>query len=358
VALETSAQRPGGGGGVSLTAADVARLVGGQIVAGGDAAREVRRVAPLHRAAPDELTFLASAKYADEFRSTRAGVALVAPALADAEGAAGAVRVVVDKPHEALLALLPVLYAPAPRTPGVHPTARLGRGVRLGDDVTVDAYAVIGDGASLGHRAWVESHAVVGAGVEVGDEAHVYPHVTLYPGTSLGRRVAVHSGARLGSDGFGYVFADGVHRKIPHVGRCVIEDDVEIGANTTIDRGSVDDTVIGAGTKIDNLVHVGHNCRLGKLCLVMAQVGIAGSTVVDDGVIIAGQAGIGGHIVLGKGARIAAQAGVFGSVPAGATYSGYPARPHKESLRATAAAFKFAGMVKRLEKLLAREETP
>jgi UDP-3-O-[3-hydroxymyristoyl] glucosamine N-acyltransferase len=356
VALESSAQRPGGGGGVSLTAADVARLVGGRIVEDGDAAREVRRVAPLHRAGPDELTFLASAKYADEFRTTRAGVALVAPALADAEGAAGAVRIVVEKPHEALLALLPALYTPAPRAPGIHPTARLGRGVRLGDDVTVDAYAVIGDGASLGARAWVESQSVVGAGVSIGEDAHVYPHVTLYPGTSLGRRVALHSGVRLGSDGFGYVYGDGAHRKIPHVGRCIVEDDVEIGANTTIDRGSIDDTIVGAGTKIDNLVHIAHNCRIGKLCLIMAQVGIAGSTTVEDGAVIAGQAGIAGHVTIGRGARVGAQAGAFGDVPAGATYSGYPARPHKESLRATAATFRLAELMKRLERLLAREE--
>ena len=152
---------------------------------------------------------------------------------------------------------------------------------------------------------------MVGDGVVIGDDCHVYPGATLYAGTQLRDRVRVHAGARLGSDGFGYVFRDGAHAKIPHVGRCIVESDVEIGANTTIDRGSIDDTVIGAGTKIDNLVQVGHNVRIGRLCLLMSQVGIAGSVRIEDGCILAGQVGIAGHVRSGAG-RIAAQAGVFG----------------------------------------------
>jgi UDP-3-O-[3-hydroxymyristoyl] glucosamine N-acyltransferase len=181
--------------------------------------------------------------------------------------------------------------------------------------------------------------------------------VTIYPGATLGARTTIHSGARIGSDGFGYVFRDGAHQKIPHVGRCIIGDDVEIGANTTIDRGSIDDTVVGSGTKIDNLVQIAHNVRIGEKCLVIAQVGIAGSATIGDGVVIAGQAGISGHISIGAGARIAAQAGVFGDVPAGETWSGYPARPHRESLRASAALFKLAGMMRRLEKLLGEPDS-
>jgi UDP-3-O-[3-hydroxymyristoyl] glucosamine N-acyltransferase len=227
--------------------------------------------------------------------------------------------------------------------------------VELGDGVTVDAYAVLGDGARVGTGAWVGAHAVVGAGVVVGDASELRPHVTLYSGTELGRRVVVHAGARLGSDGFGYVFGDGVHRKVPHVGRCIVGDDVEIGANTTIDRGSVDDTVIGAGTKIDNLVHLGHNVRVGRLCLLMAQVGVAGSAVIEDGAILAGQVGVGGHLTVGRGARVGGQGGVTADVPAGGTYSGYPARPHREALRTQAALFRLAGLVRPIERLLARE---
>jgi UDP-3-O-[3-hydroxymyristoyl] glucosamine N-acyltransferase len=347
------AAQSGGGGVRTLTAAAVAKAVGGRLV--GDGTIEVASIAPLDRAGAGDVSFLASAKYIPLFARSRASVVLVAPELADADGGVPA-RVIVDKPHEALLALLPVLYAPTEREAGIHPTARIGRGAEIGDAVYLGPYVVIGDGARIGDRAWLDSHVVVGDGVEIGADSHLYPGVVLYSGTRLGQRVQLHAGARIGSDGFGYVFRGGVHQKIPHVGRCIVEDDVEIGANTTIDRGSIDDTVIGAGTKIDNLVHVGHNVRIGRLCLLMAQVGIAGSTRIGDGVIFAGQAGIGGHINIGDGARIAGQAGVFGDVPAGESWSGYPARPHKESLRATAALFKLAGMIRGLEKLLPKEK--
>jgi UDP-3-O-[3-hydroxymyristoyl] glucosamine N-acyltransferase len=164
--------------------------------------------------------------------------------------------------------------------------------------------------------------------------------------------VILHAGARIGSDGFGYVQQGGQHLKIPHVGRCLIEDDVEIGANTTVDRGSIDDTVIGAGTKIDNLVQIAHNVRIGKVCLIMAQAGIAGSAHIEDGAMVLGQAGIAGHHTIGAGARVAAQAGAFGDIPAGETWSGYPARPHKEALRAQAALFKLPTLLRRIERLL------
>jgi UDP-3-O-[3-hydroxymyristoyl] glucosamine N-acyltransferase len=254
-----------------------------------------------------------------------------------------------------MLTVQPSLYRPPKREAGIHATARIGRGVTLGTDVAIGAYAVVGHGATLGDRTWIESHAVVGNGVVTGADVRIYPSVTLYSGTVLGDRVTVHAGARLGSDGFGYVFRNGIHDKIPHVGRCIVENDVEIGANSTIDRGSVDDTVIGAGTKIDNLVHIAHNVRIGRLTLIMAQVGIAGSARVGDGVVLAGQVGLSGHLTIGDRARLAAQAGVFGDVPAGETWSGYPARPHRQSLRASAAMLRLSEIIKKLEKLVERE---
>lgn len=333
----------------TLTAAEIAAATGGTVV--GDANAAVCAVAPLDRATSSDLSFLAHAKYAPAFTASRAGVVLMTNELANTDGRAAA-RVIVDKPHDALIALLPTLYAPPAFTPGIHKTAIIGAGASVAPDACVEAYAVIGAGATVGARAWIGAHSVLGEGASVGADSRLFPHVTLYPGARVGDRSAIHSGTRLGSDGFGYVFAGGAHRKIPHVGRCLIGNDVEIGANCTIDRGSIDDTVIGDGTKLDNLVHIAHNVKVGRLCLVMAHVGIAGSSRLEDGVIIAGQAGVAGHITIGAQARIAATAGVIGDVPAGETWSGYPARPHKEALRASAALFKLAGMMKRLERLL------
>jgi UDP-3-O-[3-hydroxymyristoyl] glucosamine N-acyltransferase len=337
----------------TLTAADIAAAAGGELR--GDPTTRVRTVAPLHRAGDGDLTFLATPKYAPLLAGRSPGVLLVTPGLAATPGTPHSL-VVVDKPLEALLGILPRLYQRRRGITGIHPTAVVGRGVRLGRHVALGPYTVLGEDVSVGDGTVIESHVDVGSGVSIGADTHLYPNVTVYSGSRLGDRVIAHAGVRIGGDGYGYVFAKGVHQKIPHVGRCIISDDVEIGANTTIDRGSIDDTVIGAGTKIDNLVQIGHNCTVGRLCLIMSQVGLAGSTRVGDGVVLAGQVGVRGHLEIGDKAQVAGQAGVFGDVPAGETWSGYPARPHRESLRATAALHKLAGMMKRLERLLAERE--
>jgi UDP-3-O-[3-hydroxymyristoyl] glucosamine N-acyltransferase len=339
----------------TLTAVGIAELVGGELR--GDPSTVVTGVASLDRARPDQLSFLAQLRYAPMLRESRAGIVLVQRDLADAPGDVAS-RVIVDEPHGAMLSVLPRLYPESDFTPRVHPTAVLGRGAKLGEGIRLDEYVVIGEGAVIGDRVWIGAHSTVGSSADLGARTRLFPDVTVYAGSSIGERVIIHSGVRVGSDGFGYVFRSGRHEKIPHVGRCVIGDDVEIGANTTIDRGSIDDTLIGAGTKIDNLVQIGHNVRIGSLCMIMAQVGIAGSARIGDGVVIAGQAGLGGHIAIGDRARIGGQAGVFGDVPAGQEWSGYPARPHRESLRASAALVKLAGMIKRLEALLEEKGAP
>jgi UDP-3-O-[3-hydroxymyristoyl] glucosamine N-acyltransferase len=338
------------GGAPALTAAAIAECVGGTVV--GDGARVVRVVSTLRAATPDSVAFLADRRYADEARASAAGVVLVTAALQEAV-APGATRVLVEAPHQALVTLLPLLYPEPPRPLGVHPTAVVDPSVVLADGVTVGPYAVVEAGAELGTEAWVGPHCVVGRGVRIGAGSRLVDHVTCYPGTRIGARVTVHAGSRLGSDGFGYAFTDGAHRKIPHVGGCVIEDDVEIGANCTIDRGSVGDTVVGAGSKLDNLVHVGHNVRVGRLCLLMAHVGVAGSATLGDGVVLAGQSGVSGHVTVGAGARIAAKSGVISDVPPGETWSGFPARPHQEQLRGYAAVRRLSVVARALEAMAA-----
>jgi UDP-3-O-[3-hydroxymyristoyl] glucosamine N-acyltransferase len=342
----------GGERACTLTARAIADIVGGELR--GDDTVTVGAIAPIARASSSELTFVAQTRYAADFRDSRAGVVLVIPDLADAPSGA-LCRIVVDNPQECLLALIPKLYPENDQEPRISSTARIGKGARIGSRVSLDDFAVIGAGAVLGDGVRVGAHAVIGDGVTIGERSWIYPNVTIYSGTQVGARVRLHAGVVLGSDGYGYVFRGGAHEKIPHVGRCLIGNDVEIGANTTIDRGSIDDTVIGDGTKIDNLVQIGHNVKIGSLCLIMSQVGVSGSTCVGDGAVLAGQAGIGGHLTIGAGARVGGQSGVFGDVPAGETWSGYPARPHRESLRATAALLKLPAMLRKLELLLEKK---
>jgi UDP-3-O-[3-hydroxymyristoyl] glucosamine N-acyltransferase len=331
-----------------LRASRIATLVAGELEGGADP--EITGVAPLDRAGPADLSFLADAKYLKQLEGTAAGLLLVSRSLLP-RCTVAVPRLVVEDAHRALAVLLPALYPEAGAESGIHGTAVIGRGVQLGGGAFVGPYAVIGADAVIGERARIGPHCVVGEAAEVGDDVVLHDHVTLYPRVRVGPRSILHSGVRVGVDGFGYAFSGGAHRKVPQVGGCVIGADVEIGANTTIDRGSVGATEIGDGVKIDNLVHIGHNVRIGDHSLIIAQVGIAGSTTVGQYVTLAGQAGIPGHIAIGDRATVAAQAGVFGDVPAGATYSGYPARPHRESLRSLGALARLPQLMKRIEEL-------
>ena len=319
----------------------------------------VAGIAPLERAGPGDLSFLASPRYAPYFERTSASVVLVVPALESSPGGPET-RIIVAEPYAALLVVLPVLYPQAVWEPGIHPTAVVGRGATWQEPVAIGPHAVLGAGVQLGKNVRIGGGCVLGDGVAVGDDTQLYSGVTLYSGTALGKRVIVHAGAVLGSDGFGYIPGKGgeEHRKIPHVGRCLIGDDIEIGANTCIDRGSVDDTVIGSGTKIDNLVHIAHNVRIGARCLIMAQAGVAGSVQVEDDVIIGGQAGISDHLTIGRGARLLVQSGHIADVPADATVFGTPSRPHREYLRAQVAMHRLAKIVGELEDLVKTKATP
>jgi UDP-3-O-[3-hydroxymyristoyl] glucosamine N-acyltransferase len=332
----------------TLAAGEIATLVGGAVR--GEQDRMVQRVTALDAAASDSLSFVASPRYLSYLQATRAGVVLVREEWLDAVPA-GCTAILVGDPHQALQVVLSTMYPRSRPKGGVHPSAVLDPSVRIAEDATVGPYAVIDANVEIGAGTVIGAHTVVSARCRIGRDVTIDPHVTLYEGVVVGDRAIIHSGARVGKEGFGYVWRDGGHRKIPQVGGCLIGEDVEIGSNVTIDRGSVGDTVIGAGTKIDNLVHLGHNVRIGQHVLLLGQVGISGSTTVGDGAILAGQAGVGGHLTIGAGARIGGQAGVTADVPAGVTYSGYPARPHREAMKAQAGLFRLPLLVERIKRL-------
>lgn len=335
-----------------LSIREIAALVGGEVVGEGEC--RIRGVAPLDSAGPGELSLVANARYLPYVHATSAAALLVSAPLAEqleGERASALPQVRVADPHGALALLLPLLYPEERISAGVHPSAVIAEDVVLGEGVSIAAHAVIERGTRVGAGARIGANTTVGVDCEIGAGCDIGPNVTLYRRTRLGERCVIHAGARLGADGFGFAFQGGGHQKVPQVGRVVVGDDVEIGANSTVDRGSIGDTVIGRGTKIDNLVHIGHNCRIGEHVLIIAQVGISGSTTVGTGAVLGGQVGTAGHITIGAGARIGAQAGVTADVPAGETVSGYPARPHREALRAQAALFKLPELQKRVREL-------
>lgn len=331
-----------------ISVGEIAERAGGEL--SGEAGTRIRAVASLDAAEPHELAFVTNARYLPSLRSTRAGAVLISRSLA-ADPPAGLTVVRVDDPYAVLTWLLPVLYPEPPVVPGIHETAVVAADAEIGDGVRIDPYAVVGAGARIGARVRIGAHVVVGDGCTVGDDTIVHPHVTLSPGVEVGRRCVLHSGARIGGEGYRFVYTGGAHRKMLHIGACRLGDDVEVGANTTIDRGSIGDTVIGDGVKIDNLVQIGHNVRIGTHSLLVAQVGISGGTVVGDGAILGGQAGVGQHLTIGRGARVGGRAGVTGDVAPGETVSGYPARPHREAMRAQAALFRLPAMFRKLQEI-------
>jgi UDP-3-O-[3-hydroxymyristoyl] glucosamine N-acyltransferase len=241
-----------------------------------------------------------------------------------------------------------LLCAKPNRQPGIHPTAVVHPSATVGEGTTIDALAVVDAGAKIGAEAWIGAGVVVGAGVEIGSHVEVYPRVSLYPGVKIGNRVIIHSGAVLGSDGFGYVrdAATGHYEKFPQIGRLEIEDNVEIGANTTIDRGALDTTRIGRGAKIDNLVHIGHNCQIGENVVIAAQTGLSGSIVIEKDVVLGGQVGIGEHARIEEGVMLGGQGGVLPHKilrGKGIAFWGTPAKPVGSYLKELAALARLAG---------------
>jgi UDP-3-O-[3-hydroxymyristoyl] glucosamine N-acyltransferase len=298
----------------------------------GDGALDITGVAGLEQAKPGDLTFFSNAKYAAALAATRASAVIASDDVPRPSCA------VLRSPHPYLAFAKAVeILAPQVRPgPGVHPLASIADGVTLGDGVSIGPFVAVAEGASIGARTIVYPHVTIGRGAVIGDDCVVHARASIREQVRIGRRVILQDGVVVGSDGYGFARRpDGTHHKIPQTGGVVIEDDVEIGANSTIDRPAVGETRIGAGAKLDNLVHIAHGVQIGRDVLLAAQVGIAGSTVVEDGVIMGGQAGVVGHITIGRGAVLAAQSGVTNSVDAGTFVTGYPAIPNREWLKAS-----------------------
>ncbi|HSF44189.1 MAG TPA: UDP-3-O-(3-hydroxymyristoyl)glucosamine N-acyltransferase [Thermoanaerobaculia bacterium] len=334
--------------------AELAELVGGRIE--GDPEREVEAIRTLDAAGPRDLSFLTQPKYRDRAAASAAGALLVGKGISPA--GLGRDLLVVDDSSFALSRLIAVFHPVEAREPGIHPTAVLEPGAEVDPSAHIGPYAVIGAGSRIGAGAAVHALAVVGRLCSVGERAVLYPHAVLYDGTEVGAGSLVHAGAVLGADGFGYATSRGVHHKVPQVGRVVVGEDVEIGANSTIDRAMLGETRVGDGTKIDNLVQVGHNVEVGRHCILCGQAGIAGSTRLGDYVVLAGQAGVAGHIHLGDGAQVAAKSAALTSVEPKTQVAGIPAIPLRKWRRQAVLLARLETMsrrVKALEKRLGVE---
>jgi UDP-3-O-[3-hydroxymyristoyl] glucosamine N-acyltransferase len=325
-----------------MTVGQLIEALGGKLL-NGDAQAEIRAVNAVQQAGAGDMVFAEdAATVAGALQGAASALVLKAGLFAPEPRRACATAIIEDTQPRLWFARAAKLLAPILPGQGVHPSAVIGAGVKLGVDVTVAATAVIGDGAEIGAGTRIEAGAVIGEGVRIGEHCRIYPRVVVYPGTTIGNRVVVHAGVVLGADGFGYVRdpATGAHTQFPQQGTLVIEDDVEIGANCTIDRGALAETRVRRGAKFDNLVHVGHNCDIGEDVILVALTGVSGSSSIGKGAVLAGQVGIGDHVHVGPGVILGGQAGVFSGktitnegLKPGTVHWGTPARPLQQVLR-------------------------
>lgn len=324
---------------------EIAEMVEGDLL--GDPGILITGVAPIKDAKTGDITFLSDRRFLRYLEETEASCVIVP---LDIETSRCALIKSPD-PWKAMCKLL-LLFTPHKiLPPGIDKSAHIGKGLELGEGVSIGHRTYVGDKCKVGDGVAIFPFAYIGGGSRLGKNSIIYPNVTVREGTVIGERVIIHSGSVIGSDGFGYARVDGNHKKIPQVGRVVIEDDVEIGANVAVDRGTMGATTIRRGTKIDNLVHIAHNVVIGENSLIVAQVGIAGSTEIGKDCILAGQAGVVEHVELGDGVVVGAQSGVTKSIPAHTKVSGYPARPHFQSRRSYAALSRLPELLSRVGRL-------
>lgn len=315
----------------AVTIGEIAEFVSGQCA--GDRDRKVSGVAALTEASDEQLSFLSNRKYSAQLAQTKAGAILVPKNLEGEDDR----WIRVDDPYFALARIMTRWFSARPMPRGISEKASIAPSAKLGSNVAVGNFVTIGENVQIGNNVTIFQGVSIEAESNIGDDCIIYPNVVIYDGMRIGRRCIIHAGVVIGSDGYGFAMHDGQHHKIPQIGIVRIEDDVEIGAGTTIDRAALGETVIGEGTKIDNLVQIGHNVKIGKHCLLVSQVGIAGSTELGDHVFVAGQSGFSGHLKIGHRVQVAAKSAVLEDVPDDTKVMGSPALPFNEFARRRAA---------------------
>jgi UDP-3-O-[3-hydroxymyristoyl] glucosamine N-acyltransferase len=321
----------------NLSVADIVALTGAEPREGTDLTRRLTNIAPIDQAGAGDLSFVSETKFVDRLKSTQAGAVLTNERFAHhAPKEVAVLR--APKPYDAFVAVARKIYSGALRptsvfgTTGVSPGAMVHPSAELGSNVTVDPFAVIGPQARIGDGTLIGPHAVIGPGVRIGKDCAIGSNCSVTH-AQVGDRVIIHPGCDIGQDGYGYLNSAQGHTKIPQVGGVVIHNDVEIGSGTRIDRGGIRDTIIGEGTKIDNLCQIGHNCIIGRHCIIVAQCGLSGSVTLEDFVVLGPRTGIVPHVTVGKGAITASRSTIYENVPAGETWGGFPAKPQKQWLR-------------------------
>jgi len=321
---------------------EIAERIGGEIKGKNV---EIKNIADIESAVSGEITFISNPKYLSALKKTRAS-AVIAPSGLDTDIPA----VVCENPYLGFAKTIS-LFREQPPLPdkGISSLASVSGAVAEG--AAVGAFVFVGKGAKVGTGTALMPHVFIGEGAELGENCFIYPNVTVRENVKLGNNVIIHSGSVIGSDGYGYVQDEGIHKKIPQAGNVVVEDNVEIGANVCIDRAALSSTVIGEGTKIDNLVHIAHNVKIGKHCLILGQTGIAGSTVIGDYTTLASQSGISGHLKIGSRVTVGARGGVIKDLPDGVLVSGFPARDHREMMKVHAATMRLPEILEMFRKI-------